>query len=225
MSGKQKIRQPKTANKADKKHATADDAAELVIVNEAANLPQPQDGRFNWITDAAGLANFIGVTVMTISNYNKMGMPKLERGKYNLKACWRWWLENVHMPKDASKKANTDHERYMAAKADNEEIKRDKLREILVLKAQIFRELGERVADLRTTFRAYKYRLGPMLEGKTCEEIMQVLGAENDRMLRSFCRAGRYIDTEIEPEKETETKPKKAPARKAKKKPAKKGKK
>jgi len=173
--------------------------------------------RFKWVVEVAELANFMGVTVMTISNWNKSGMPKLERGKYNLKDCWRWWLENIYMPKESTKKATGDHERFMAAKADNEEIKRDKWKDILILKDKVIAEFAGRAADLKTTLRAFRYRLAPVLEGKASEEIALLIGGEVDRLLESFCRNGKYIETPAV----TEAKPtaaKKKPAKKKRKK-------
>jgi len=173
--------------------------------------------RFKWVVEVAELANFMGVTVMTISNWNKSGMPKLERGKYNLKDCWRWWLKNIYMPKESTKKATGDHERFMAAKADNEEIKRDKWREILILKDKVIAEFAGRAADLKTTLRAFRYRLAPVLEGKTSEEIALLIGGEVDRLLENFCRNGKYIETPAASAAKPTT-AKKKPAKKKRKK-------
>lgn len=173
------------------------------------------------MADTITTAAFFGVSTMTISNWKQIGAPKTGRGLYDLKAMFDWWLENVYAPKNESTAAKDTRERFWAAKADNEELKRDHTKGKLVSRERMVQEFSERAADLRTTFRAYKHRLGPVLEGKSADEIMKILGDENDRILRNFCRLGRYIgdattaeDKEI---KKAAKKPaKKAPTKKAK---------
>ncbi len=96
-------------------------------------------------------------------------------------------------PKNASAPAKADHERFMCARADNEELKRDRLKEKLIPKDRAIAEFVERAADLKTSLRALKHRLAPVLEGKSRDEIAEKLSTEIDDMLRGFVRAGRYI--------------------------------
>jgi phage terminase Nu1 subunit (DNA packaging protein) len=177
------------------------------------------------MADTITTAAFFGVSTMTISNWKQIGAPKAGRGLYDLKAMFDWWLENVYAPKNESTAAKDTRERFWAAKADNEELKRDHTKGRLVSRERMVQEFSERAADLRTTFRAYKHRLGPMLEGKTRDQIMQILGDENDRILRSFCRAGRLIDLEDAPADVivTAKKPRRAAAKGKKKATKKKG--
>jgi hypothetical protein len=170
------------------------------------------------------VAAFFDVTTATIGNWQKLGCPKVSKGCYNLKEIFVWWLEHIYKSKHETKGEKETRERFWAAKADNEELKRDHTKGKLILKDRVDQEFTERAADLRTTFRAYKYRLGPVLEGKSADEIMKILGDENDRILRNFCRLGRYIgDAATAEDKETKKAAKK-PAKKAKKAPAKKAK-
>jgi hypothetical protein len=178
-----------------------------------------ENSRFQWVMEVAAVAAFLGVSVSAVGNYCQMGMPKAERGKYNLKDCFKWWLENIYAPKNATAQAKTDHERYMAAKADNEELKRDRLREALIPKERVVTEFASRAADLKTTLRAFRFRLAPTLEGKEREDIAHIMGKEIDLLLESFCRMGRYAALPAEDQSTPAKKPKPA-----KKKPAKWGK-
>lgn len=169
--------------------------------------------RFNWLQEVGAVANFFDVSTMTIGNWYKMGLPKASRGKYNLRDCFKWWLENIYTPKNATQQAKTDHERYMAAKADNEELKRDRLSEALILKDRVEAEFAARAADLKTTLRSLRFRLAPILEGKEREDIAHLMGGEIDLMLESFCRHGRYIVTPDSPA--PSAKPKRQSAKKS----------
>ena len=170
------------------------------------------------------VAAFFEVTTATLGNWIKMGFPKSARGLYDLKKCFDWWLEHIYKSKHETKGEKETRERFWAAKADNEELKRDHTKGKLILKDRVDQEFTERAADLRATFRAYKYRLGPVLEGKSADEIMKILGDENDRILRNFCRLGRYVGDAATAEDKEIRKAAKKPAKKAKKPAAKKAK-
>jgi len=139
------------------------------------------------------VTQFFGVTPMTLTNWGRMGMPKRGRGSYNLKEIFKWWLENIHKSKDVSAGEVDTRERYWTAKADNEELKRDHTKGKLISKDRVVREFAARAVDLKVTMRAFKFRIAPLLEGKSREEITQILSTDVDRLLEAFCRNGRYI--------------------------------
>jgi len=151
------------------------------------------------------VARFLEVTPMTLTNWGRMGMPKQARGLYNLQAVFKWWLENIHKAKAETDEETDARERYWEAKADNEELRRDRTKGKLVLKDGVVGEFAARAAELKTTLRAFRFRVAPLLEGLKHEDISQVIGKEIDTLLNAFCRNGRYVEV---------LKPVKAPAKK-----------
>lgn len=175
------------------------------------------------------LAGFFKVSTMTITNWLKAGMPKLSRGKYNLQDCFEWWLENVYSPKSVTDKARSDHERYMCAKADGEEIKVFKLKGQLAPIDEFEKQEAYRMACLRGSLLAMPGRLALPLEGKPQEEIREILKREIFTVLEQFRRNKSYLAEGTEPifedtaeEAEPVIKPVKRKATKKKKKVAKK---
>lgn len=137
-------------------------------------------------------ADFFGVTIRCIQKWAKEGgMPKEAKGVYNLKKCFEWWKDNINVGVETSEEKEVRF-RYWKAKAEAEEIKIERIKGELIRKENVYGEFAKRCMDLKTTLRAFKYRLSSLLEGKGREEIMQILGSEVDEMLRGFCRNGSF---------------------------------
>jgi phage terminase Nu1 subunit (DNA packaging protein) len=177
--------------------------------------------KLSMICDNNAVASFLGVTLMTLTNWCKSGMPKLSRGKYNLKDCFDWWLENIQEPKTQTTKAKDANERYWQAKADNEEIKRDQARGELLPVSEIYPEWCARVGEVKQGLLSLKIRLPPVLEGKTRDEMRDIIEKYTVALCNGYARNGQYTPVVIDKDGSCEAgTPEKKPA-----KPAKKGKK
>jgi hypothetical protein len=141
---------------------------------------------------APELAAFFGVTQMTLTNWGKGGLPKLARGRYELKACFDWWLENIQEPKAQTTTARDANERYWQAKADNEEIKRDQARGDLLPVAEIMPEWAARVGEVKQGLLSLKTQLPPVLEGKTRNEIRDLIEKYAKALCEGYARNGKY---------------------------------
>jgi len=147
------------------------------------------------------LAEVFRVTTRTITRWAADGMPRRGDNRFNLSDCIAWRIEQAEKAGQiASKEAGESPEaskwleRYRRERALLARMERKERQGGLIRRDRVVKEYAERAADLRTTFRSYKFRLGAILEGKTCEEIMQILADENDRMLRAWCEARRFLD-------------------------------
>lgn len=146
----------------------------------------------DFIVNLDNAADFFGVTIRCIQKWAKEGgMPKEAKGVYNLKKCFEWWKDNINVGVETSEEKEVRF-RYWKAKAEAEEIKIERIKGELIRKENVYGEFAKRCMDLKTTLRAFKYRLSSLLEGKGREEIMQILGSEVDEMLRGFCRNGSF---------------------------------
>ena len=140
------------------------------------------------------IANFFDVSERTIRNWVQKGMPRVADGVYSPKDCFNWWNEFVNEASIGENDDNKDvKERYWSAKAGNEELKFEKTKGKLVDREDVERAFSARAYELSLSFRALKYRLPPVLEGKSREEMQNELSKELTRILESYKRAGNFI--------------------------------
>jgi phage terminase Nu1 subunit (DNA packaging protein) len=68
-----------------------------------------------YITNAAGVAEFLGLTTQAIYKMQRQGMPRLKRGSYDLRECVRWDRERWRQRADGSLDADADEDKRKAA--------------------------------------------------------------------------------------------------------------
>lgn len=135
-------------------------------------------------------ANFFSVTAQTIQNWVDKGMPKLSRGLYNLKECFKWWAINIDG--GGTEEMDAHKTRYWKEKADEAEISNQTTRGELISRADVVREWVWRISELRTGLRAWASRLPPILEGKSAIELRLSLRDAADELLEAYARDGRF---------------------------------
>lgn len=177
-----KIKSGKTISAREQELAT-----KFLEEQEEGENPEVKDLCVNIMT----VAKFFDMSDRQIRRWVNLGMPKEDKGIYDLKKCFDWWKENI--TPQVTEEEKEIRKRYWMAKAEGEEIKVSRLKALLIPKEDIIGEFTQRASDLKTTLRALKYRLSGTLEGKNREEIMQILSTEIDEMLRNFCRTGSYL--------------------------------
>ena len=117
-------------------------------------------------------------------------MPKFSRGKYDLKACFNWWQEEINSSGSEEEQSNKD--RYWAAKADKEEISRDLMKESVVTWEDIDPIWSERAAIYRSGIMALMYRLPPLLDGKDRHAMRGIVDDAGREILRGVLRGGKF---------------------------------
>lgn len=141
------------------------------------------------LVTVARLAHIYSVTVKTIHEWIKAGMPVYGKSQYNLADIVPWKLER---DEDGSNIAADDKTRYWAAKADNEEIKRDTAKNELIRRADILPEWAARVGEVKQGLESLKTTLPPLLEGKPRDDMRDIIDKHIRRLCDSYARHGKY---------------------------------
>ncbi len=131
-----------------------------------------------------------------LSVYCKKGMPKLSRGKYDVRACLRWWLDNIYINKgdDRDVMIRDDKRRFSRFRADEQELKVAKIKEILVSRKSLDELLNKLFSDIRGTMLSWPNRVFPNDPDnriKLKEETHRLL--EQFKKAKSFSVFGRKI--------------------------------
>lgn len=173
--------------------------AELALLEEVENeQAQPSDGSV--IRDAPRLlvgprvlCRLFGVTDKTLCMWSRGNMPHVSRGVYDLYACFSWWDRTMNSGQETGT-TKKSKERYWCAKADREEIDRDRARDELIPRAEVGQAWAWRVAEVAAGLAALATRLPPMLEGKTQPDMREIIGAEVRQLRESYARAGKHCE-------------------------------
>jgi phage terminase Nu1 subunit (DNA packaging protein) len=70
-----------------------------------------------FITNAAGVADFLNLTTPAVYKMQRQGMPRIKRGKYDIRECVRWDRERWRQRAQGSLDADHDEERRKLAVA------------------------------------------------------------------------------------------------------------
>lgn len=144
------------------------------------------------------IANFFGVNERTIRQWVQKGMPRVADGVYSPRDCFNWWNEYINESSDEGDDLEEIKKRFWNARTGNEELKFEKTKGELVSKDKVENAFSARAYELSLSFRALKYRLPPMVEGRSREEIQNELGKELNRILENYKRAGNFVPEGLE---------------------------
>ena len=169
---------------------------------------------------AQEMSKMFGVTVKTIAEWVKVGMPKKAFNSYDSELCLKWWQENIESAKEGGGKVASARDRYWLAKAESEEIKVSKHKGELAPISEFEKNEAHRMASLRGSLMALPGRLALALEMKDRETVRETIKREVWAMLENFRRNKSYLADGCAPMFEEEVEP--APKVVRKKKPAKK---
>lgn len=142
------------------------------------------------------VADFFDVSRQTISNWAKAGCPKLGRGRFDLKAVFDWWNENINAGADDSDIQQVKLE-YWRAKASIESLKEKEKRSKLIPVEEVREEFVGRLAVFRAGHQMLIDRLPPLLEGQDKATIKKILREELGRMFEQYRQGfakGEYLD-------------------------------
>ena len=157
------------------------------------------------ITNATETAAFFNVSRQTIYDWTKAGLPKIGRGKYDLKAAFEWYTENILLDRTPSEDEDltSAKRRYWQSKADMEALKVGREKEELIPVKEIQKKWADRAAEYKNGCFNLVYSLPPLLEGKPQSEIREVIEKQVwkmfDRVYREgrFCPRAKLADAEI----------------------------
>jgi hypothetical protein len=120
---------------------------------------------------AAAVGKRLHVSRRTVFNLEKIGLPKLGPGKYDLAACEKWYSDysaKEGLPPDVA----VQRARWLAAKASREELMLAKERGELVPVAVATKAWGAMIQASRSKLLALPNRLAPQIV--SCNSIVEV---------------------------------------------------
>lgn len=153
----------------------------------------------NWIVTTPQLAYLFGVTVRTITEWAKSKeMPKISQGKYDMKAVFMWWIDNIYSsPSEESVVEIKDAKiRYWEAKADRERLRADQEKGFLIPQDDISPMWSARMREVCSGLDAFGSRINPKIEGKNFHERERIIGDEVWKLKDQYCRSGRFCPTD-----------------------------
>ena len=187
-------------------------ALETELREEEESIKASAKASINLIVSTSDVQAFFGVSRKTVHVWNKNGCPKVKHGKYNLKAVFDWWWENIaayHTSEILDGSLENARREYWQAKAEGERIKVDQLKETLVSWDKIDIEWCARVAVVTSGLSAFADRLPPLLEGKSRPQMQNVIKQEVWQLRDSYARKGKYTLKENKPAKKKRGRPRK----------------
>lgn len=167
--------------------------AELRAVEEYENEQAASENTGLYIVGYKEAAQFFGVTERSFFRWVDAGMPKENRGTYDLKKCFDWYKRNVIETNSSTGKEKEVRLKYWEAKAENEAIKSEKIKGELISLEDVKIDFCRRQQDLKISLMSLNRRLATECEGKNRDEIFQLIKRETDLMLDGFVAAKRLL--------------------------------
>ena len=147
------------------------------------------------ITNATETAAFFNVSRQTIYDWTKAGLPKIGRGKYDLKAAFEWYTENILLDRTPSEDEDltSAKRRYWQSKADMEALKVGREQAELMPKKDIRKEWAFRAAEYKNGCFNLVHALPPLLEGKDQTEMREIIDDQVWKMFDRVYREGFFF--------------------------------
>jgi len=127
------------------------------------------------------------------------GMPKSERGQYDLAVCMMWYIRREHGrlraagvdPNDsaemrAAKGLRVQRERLVRAQADREELELGRALGAMLVASEVQTGWLEKLGVLRERILGLPSRIAHQVEGRGRDEIQERLTAASEDALRSI---------------------------------------
>lgn len=140
------------------------------------------------------LAEIIGVKMCTIADWtNKLGLKRARYGIYDLRDVIPFWRDRILKPANGVTENWIDSkERHARAKARMAEINLAKVESSVVDRDHVIEAWCLRISEFGNACKSLKYRLPPILAGKTIAEMRPIIEKELDGIFQNFKRTGKF---------------------------------
>ena len=139
------------------------------------------------------LSKFFGVSPQAIALWHKRGCPKLKHGTWDLKAVFDWYLVNVLDLQNGESGSLADVKlAYWTAKSEREFFELEVKKKKFFSRKEVISGWAARVDRVTSGLEAFKYRLPPLLEGKTRAQIFKILTDEIYILRDNYANWGKY---------------------------------
>ena len=155
------------------------------------------------IVSTTYLARFFETEPKILIDWEKAGMPKHSRGKWDIKKCFDWYMQEKIGKDDESGTHKSkllyetmlrkEQARHKKAQADIEEQKVAELKKRLIPVETVREEYAERLLSWMAAYYERGIRLAPLLENKSREEILRIIERYDIETIARFKKTGQFI--------------------------------
>lgn len=139
------------------------------------------------------VAEFFGISDVTLGAWQKNGCPKLNRGRWDLKAVFEWWLENICQDQTGIDDSFAGVRKlYWGEKYRGEKFKNDIQEGKFAAWDLIEKEWIGRIVAVTSGLTSHGDRLPPLLEGRSRAEMREIILQEVIILRDAFARIGKY---------------------------------
>lgn len=132
------------------------------------------------------LLDLFAISKETLAQWKERGLAPNTKGRYDLKALFAWWGENINSSAPDIEKGVKD--RYWSAKSKVEGLKVAIIKGELIPLAKVQTLLAEKGLGLKNNLRNLTYRVGGLIEGRKPIEIQLEIENELKRALDGYNR-------------------------------------
>jgi len=142
------------------------------------------------------LGHLFGITGRAVRKWPEMGCPKLARGRFDLKAVFDWWWQNIAQDRAAAgageDSINEAKRLYWWEKAHGEQTKNKRESEQLIPREEIAVEWAARMAEVANGLQSLSMRLPPLISGKEQREVRNIVALNVRQILENYSRKGKF---------------------------------
>lgn len=151
------------------------------------------------VGDTKEIAKLLEVTPRRVLQFVEMGMPKMDRNKFNLIECIKWKAKNDvdELKKEHAEKDENKIEKYQARKekalAELKEIELEKTKGRLVEIDIVFKEWERIITAAKNKILTWPQVAAPRVVGKgDLKEVKLILKKHVDEVLNDLAKGTKY---------------------------------
>lgn len=158
--------------------------------SELQKLVRSNIGGHSFLVSTQELANIFGLTERRIQQLADEGMPRIEKGKWDLKACARFYIENLRASTEQNSGDTVVKEkvRLLKARSERAELDNERIKTTTVTLEEVKQEALEVANVVREELEAMPGRLTPEIasEEKPAAFVKNILEKATRQALNSI---------------------------------------
>ncbi|MFH0825277.1 MAG: hypothetical protein V2B18_21205 [Pseudomonadota bacterium] len=176
----------------DKAKLTKTDRSKITALEDDLSAILEPEHRSDFVTDVNGIARFFGVTARSVQLWTAKGCPKLKHGRYDLKFVHEWWIENIASTGKDTEEIIELRKEHLRWKIAIDRMKAEQTRGELIPLEEISPAWCARMAAVSSGLDQLEYRLPPLLEGLSQNDMRPKIVELVWKMKNAFCQTGKF---------------------------------